>query len=85
MCRQGCKLVTGVGGWAGTGPQKRQSKWCWPRGHQNGVRYVIAFSPSRSNLMVAGVCGDCLLIRLDRMQGQDVALKGEIDGKNWAD
>lgn len=47
--------------------------------------YVIPLFPSRSNLMVARVWGECLLIRLVRMQGQDVAVKGEIDGKNWAD
>lgn len=71
--------------WGGLGIKKGS-----PNGGGQGdvkmeLRYVIAFFPSRSNLMVSGVWGECLLIRLERMQGQDVAVKGEIDGKNRAD
>lgn len=46
---------------------------------------VEVFSPSRSNLVVAGVSGGTLLIRWISVQGQAVAAKGYIDGKDWAD
>lgn len=76
------RLWTSAGG---TGHPEGQSKWWWPRGGKNEVVKVEVFSPSRSNLVVAGVSGGTLLIRWISVQGQAVAAKGYIDGKDWAD